>query len=437
MSRELAIALRSRATWGVVALAALIVGHGFVLAVDLFSAASRSALTSSLQAKEMDPLLGIVRPTLGGIDLALSLLAPVSATRILSIEKERGSFGALALQVGSTSTVVLRKAVAAACATALLLLPALGCFALYRALGGHIDLLETSVAVLGELLHLFLIVGVSMAAAAWTSSFAQAATIAVAISLTSWMIDSGEGFAALAWLGRAEVWSIERHVAPFARGVVGLGALGWLLTASAGALGVSLIGARCDWPLGRRALVAIPIVVITAGVMAALGGVRRAYDWTEERRASLPPAVVTALRGIHAPIALDVELDRDDSRRRQLEADVVAKLLLARPDAVISFPLDERGSSAFAARDDRYGRIAIRVGGALRETRSTSRKELMTLVLEAAGVPLPDWTMPPYPGFPTVIEGTARRGMLLSAYGLFPLSLLGIGIVLSRKRSGR
>ena len=66
MGRELSIALRSRVTWVVAAVAALLVGHGFILAIDSFSASSRSALASALQSREMDPLAGIVRPTLGG-----------------------------------------------------------------------------------------------------------------------------------------------------------------------------------------------------------------------------------------------------------------------------------------------------------------------------------------------------------------------------------
>jgi hypothetical protein len=437
MHRELAIALRARATWLVAALAALLTGHGFVLAVDLFSAASRSALAGSLQAREMDPLAGIVRPTLGGVGLALALLGPIVATRVLSVEKERGGFGPLCLQVGSTTTVLLRKSVAAACATSLIVLPGIACFVLYRAVGGHVDAIETAVATLGEILHLALVVAVSLAAAAWTSTFAQAATLAIMFSLTSWMIDVGDGFAALAWLGRAEAWSIERQLDVFQRGILAIGPLGWLLTAAAAALGLAVLGARIDWSLSRRAAAALPIAAIAGALLVGFGRTRRAYDWTEQRRASLPPAVVVELRAIAAPISVDVHFDRDDSRRRQLESDVLARLLLARPDATIAFPLDGRDDPATTAHDEGYGRVVLRAGDHLRETRSTSRKEIITLMLEAAGAAPPDWTMPPYPGFPAVVDGLRRRGVLFGAYALFPLGLLGTGLALSRRRTGR
>src|SRR2546422_244906 len=97
LARELAVVLRARVTWLQAALAALLVGHGFVLAIDLYSAGSRSALAGRLMSREFDPLLGLVRPTLGGLYLALSLLGPLVAARPLAVEKERRTFGALLL----------------------------------------------------------------------------------------------------------------------------------------------------------------------------------------------------------------------------------------------------------------------------------------------------------------------------------------------------
>jgi hypothetical protein len=66
-----------------------------------------------------------------------------------------------------------------------------------------VDAIETLLALTGEGLHLGLVVAVSLAAAAWTRTLAQAATLGVVVSLTSWAIDAADGFAALAWLGDA------------------------------------------------------------------------------------------------------------------------------------------------------------------------------------------------------------------------------------------
>ena len=56
LRRELTIALRARVTWIVAALAALLTGHGFVLAVDIYVATSRSVAGGALMQREMDPL---------------------------------------------------------------------------------------------------------------------------------------------------------------------------------------------------------------------------------------------------------------------------------------------------------------------------------------------------------------------------------------------
>jgi ABC-type transport system involved in multi-copper enzyme maturation permease subunit len=436
MRRELAIALRSRLTWIVAVLSALLTGHGFILAIDLFSASSRSALASALQAREMDPLAGIVRPTLGGLDLSLVLLGPLVAARPLSIEKERGTFGALCLAVGSPGRVVLSKATAALAACGLLFSAPLLLLLGFRLSGGHLDFSETAVAFGGELLRTLVIVGASVAAATWTSTLAQAATLGIAVALTSWAIDAAEGFAALAWLGGASAWSLEQKLGPFQKGIVPLGSVLWLSIATVLAVTLAILGASFDRRPAIKWVKGLAVLVVGAVLLSGTTGVRRAYDWTEERRASLPPAVVEGLRAIDGPLAIDVYLDRDDSRRHQLESDVLTKLILARPDAVVRTPLDN-APVAEAQRDSDYGRLIIRAGEGERETRSASRKEIVTLVFEAAGRPLPNWEQPAYPGFPVVLDGAARRSLVIFAYLVVPLLLLVIGLYLSQRRTTR
>jgi ABC-type transport system involved in multi-copper enzyme maturation permease subunit len=180
----------------------------------------------------MDPLAGIVRPTLGGLDLALSLFGPVVAARTLSIEKERHTYGSLCLAVGSSSRVVLQKAVAAGAALSTLLVAPVALFVLFAGLGGHVDAIETGVALGGVVSHLLLVTAIGIAAAAWTRTHAQAVTLGILASVTSWAIDAAEGFAALAWLGGASAWSIEQRLLPFQRGTVALGSLLWLALAT-------------------------------------------------------------------------------------------------------------------------------------------------------------------------------------------------------------
>jgi hypothetical protein len=210
----------------------------------------------------------------------------------------------------------------------------------------------------------------------------------------------------------------------------------WLAVATAAAIGLALAGASFT-KTNHKLLAGGGIVLVTIAALGFVATVRAGFDWSEERRMSLPPAAVAGLRAIERPISIEVFLDRDDSRRRQVESDALAKLVLARPDIVIRMPFDATPEVLEAERGSRYGRIVVRVGDASRETRSTSRRELVSLIFEAAGRPLPDWRQPAYPGFPTVIDGVRRRFLELFAYLGLPLGFALVGFTLTRRRTTR
>lgn len=430
--REIAIVLGARVTWLVAAISALLVGHGWVLALDLYTAASRSAMAHEVMRRELDPLAGMVRPTLGGLYLAAAVLLPIAAARGLAIEKERGGYGALALRVGSTHRIVLAKLVAALAVAALLLLAPLVLFIAFEAIGGHLDARETLTAVLGHALDLVLITAASLAAAAATRTVAQATVLAIALSLGSWAIDASAEFAALAWMGSLEWASIGRRLSPFEHGVIHLGSLAWLVVASLSATAVAFVVARIEHTV-RRWWIAIAIGVLTLPVLAALGQVHRGYDGSEQHRHSFPTAVVDGLRELPDDLAVDVWLDRDDGRRTELERGPLAKLALARPDAELRMPLDG-ASEALAARDADYGRIVVHVGNQTRETRSSSDEEIVACAFEAAGRAMPRWDEPVYPGYPLIVEGATRTLMLVLAYVIVPLAFVATGLILTRSR---
>jgi hypothetical protein len=74
-------------------------------------------------------------------------------------------------------------------------------------------------------------------------------------------------------------------------------------------------------------------------------------------------------------------------------------------DIDVETPTEAHSYPAEAERDEGYGRIVVRAGGGTRETHSTSRREIVTLLFEAAGRSLPDWSQPEYPGTPSSSPG--------------------------------
>jgi hypothetical protein len=437
LRRELAIAFGARVTWVIAALGALFVGHGHVLAVALYASASRSVASGTLMQRELDPLAGVLRPTLGGVELAVTLLVPIVAARQLAVEKERGSFGPLALSCGSPTRVVLAKLVAAIAASMLLVAPALVLAASFVAMGGHLDAIETVTALGGHVLHAAFVAAVSVAAAAWSRTVAQATTIALVVACATWIADTGEGYAALAWLGPLQALSVSRLLAPLEAGVVALGSLAWLVSATLGASLLAVLGGRFDLrrrDRASRALGAAGVLVATGLALGLSLRVATAYDWTEYRRASYPPAVVDGLRALGLPVVIDVWLDREDSRRKQLERDALAKLALARIDLTVDYPLDHPRSSHAYDRGDTYGQIVIHVGDRTGDTRSTSRRELATRIFEIAGRGVPSFDQISYPGYPAAWDERRLRWVAVFAYVLFPCSLLGAHALTRRRR---
>ena len=218
------------------------------------------------------------------------------------------------------------------------------------------------------------------------------------------------------------------------RGTLAVGACLWMTAVVGGALAAAYVGVRVDlaWPKRGAALAAVLATTLVAAALAHR--VRRGFDTTELRRGSLPPAAARQLAALPGSITLDVYLDRDDARRRQLESDVLAKLRLARPDLEVRMPTDEQADATEAGRDEGYGRVVVHAGGGTRETRSTSRREIVSLIFEAAGYQLPDWSQPEYPGYPLVIAGGRRRALVVSAYLGIPLAPLVVGWILTRSK---
>ncbi|MEA2697529.1 MAG: gliding motility-associated transport system permease protein [Myxococcales bacterium] len=440
LRRDLVVVLGAWITWIAAAAAALLIGHGFVLAVDLYSAASRSVEAHTLLAGEFDPLLGIVRPTLGGLTLALSLFGPIIGARALAMEKERRTFHTALLRTGSAWRLVGRKWLAALTAVSLPVSAAAILVGLWRIVGGHVVMGETAIALGSHLLYAALFTSVGVAAAAFARGVSQATTAALLAVAITWAIDASDGFSALAWLVGAATWSPTTYLSSFEQGTLSLGSIGWFLGMTAGALAIAWAGCRFDLHGVRRlgaTVGAIAILVATASILRRLPG---AWDVTEARRRSLPPAVVHELRAIEGPIQVVVNLDREDSRRRLIESDAIAKLRLARPDIDVRFPPDELGTPSAPAedqRDDQYGRLTMRVGARSAVTTSNSRREIVGALLGLTGHPSPDWSQAQYPGYPLVIAGGKRTLILAASYVGVPLLFLVAGLAMTRNTPRR
>jgi len=434
LRRELALVLRARVTWMQAALASLLVGHGFVLAIDLYTAGARSAAVGTLMAREFDPLLGIIRPTLGGLYLALSLFGPLIGARSLAIEKDRRTIHMLLLQSGSVPRLLLRKWLAAMAGAGLPIAGAAALLIIWLAVGGHLKASEAVTAFAGYVAYAGFVTAVGLAAGAFAHNFAQAATAALLAIAATFAIDAAEGFSALAWMGGAAAWSPTGYLHPFEEGTFALSSIGWFAGATSGALVLAGIGCCFDLHGLRRTATVVAGVVALLLLCLAGRNLPGAWDVTEAHRHSLPPAAARALRTLPGRLVITANLDREDSRRLQLQRDTLAKLRLARPDLRVRWPPDERRAPAALDASEGYGQITVALGDRSVQTMSTSRRELVTLIFELADRALPDWSQLEFPGYPLVTEGGRRTAVVAASYFVFPTLMLAIGFAFTRPR---
>ena len=90
-AKELAEIVSGRALWTMLLLICPLVGYSFVQATSLYSEASEAARQSPVLAASLSPLDGILVPTFGSFYVAVTLLFPFVAIRVLGREKESGA----------------------------------------------------------------------------------------------------------------------------------------------------------------------------------------------------------------------------------------------------------------------------------------------------------------------------------------------------------
>jgi ABC-type transport system involved in multi-copper enzyme maturation permease subunit len=170
-----------------------LVGYSFIQAVALYAEASRPALSIPELARQLSPFDGILVPTLGGFYLAITLLFPFIAIRLVAAEKASGGLKLLVQLPYRLADVVAAKFAALIAAWLIAPIPVVSALVCWGLLGGHLDPRETATLMLGHLLYALLIGAISFLAAALTEGGATAAILALAVTLGSWVLD----FAAL------------------------------------------------------------------------------------------------------------------------------------------------------------------------------------------------------------------------------------------------
>jgi ABC-2 type transport system permease protein len=422
LAKELRQIAGGRALWTMLLLLCPLVGYSFVQAVSLYGEASRAAMQSPAAAGGLSPLDGVLVPTLGAFYVAVTLLFPFVAIRVLGHEKETGALRLLIQLPYRTATLVAAKLAAILAAWLIAAVPVFSALAIWSLLGGHLDAPETLDLLLGHLLYGLLIGAIALFAASITESAATAAIVTLAFTIGSWVLDftAAGRPGILDWLSRL---SLTQELRTFEQGLLSASLVAGMLVAVAAFAALAAVWLPTGVPARVKLARALACLLAAGVVLGSSAQLRASLDVAADRRNSFPAAGERALRELRAPLLVTVHLAPEDPRYVDLRRNVLAKLERTLPDVTVRLA-GERQSVIGRSDEESYGIVDYDYGGRLASSRSTSHREILPLLYGLAGKPPPaPGAGEDYPGYPLVADADPSLAWFL--IGL-PLLILAI-----------
>jgi ABC-2 type transport system permease protein len=430
--KEIAELAASRAFWLLLAIVGLLTGQAFITAVNAYAEASGIGGGAAALAQGLSPLDGILAPTLGAYDLAITLLFPFVAIRLIANERSSDAIKLMLQWPASIERQIAAKAVALTGAWIVSLLPFFIALMLWRGYGGHLHAAEVLNLLAGYTLRFLLTAGIAMAAAAMMSGAANAAIVVLAFTIGTWALD----FIAA---GRGGIVQTLASFTPtaalrgFERGLLRLDVVLVMLI-------VSLFGfaLAANWlHLGRTikarmAGTAVLLILATLGILNVLMLVRSSFDLSENRRNSFSAPDESALAHLPEPLTITPFLSSEDPRMMDFENNVLVKLRRSVPELRVSYPL--AGRSGLFENDARYGEIVYQLGPKRAMSRSTTEEIVLDTIYGLAGLRAPAREASSYPGYPLAKRAS---GAEIVFYVLWPVVVATIWFVRRRRLSAR
>jgi hypothetical protein len=171
----------------------------------------------------------------------------------------------------------------------------------------------------------------------------------------------------------------------------------------------------------KKLVVSSVIVLFISLASFGLSRARVYIDVTENRRNSFNPADEAALRRMQSPLFVWIYLSPEDSRLKEMEANVLGKLRRTVPRLEVNYE-DTTGHGLFSSvPDERYGLIIYQYEGKQAESRSNSPREILPLLHELSGTEVKPEKESDYRGYPVVADAA---GYGVWFYGILPVLLV-------------
>ena len=382
--KELWEILSGRALWTMLLLMCPLIGYSFFQAISLYGEASAAGLQSPVLAASLSPLDGVLVPTLGASYVAVTLLFPFVAIRVLGQEKESGVLRLLIQLPYRSSTLIAAKLAAVLAAWVLSSVPAFSALAIWRMLDGHLSAPETLNLLFGHLLYGLLVGAIALFAASVSESAATAAIVTLAFTIGSWVLDftvvGHPGL--LEWIARLSLTQVLRT---FEQGLLSAGLVVGIGTAVCGFAALATVWMPPGVDVRTKLFRSLVCVLAAAIVLGLATQIRFSVDVTEDQRNSFPVADQRALAKLAEPLDVTVHL--------------------AMPNVSVRLA-GGRQTPATNSGDDSYGEVEYAYANRSDISRSTSPREILPLLYGLARVSPPaPASGGDYPGYPLAANG--------------------------------
>ena len=412
----------SRAFWLLLLMTGPLVGHGFITAVSVYAEASGIGGGPSALAQGLSPLDGILVPTFGAYDLAVTLLFPFVAIRLVSAEKASGAWKLMLQSPASLGAMLFAKGFALLAGWLLAWMPGLLALVLWKAYGGSLWAPEVLNLLLGHWLRAVLASGVAVAAAAIANGAASAAIATLGFTVGTWALEfvaAGRG----GLLQTLASYTPTALLRVFEQGQFEWSAVVVTLALGTGGFALAAVWLRQGEELRSRVLRTAATALLFA-LIAWVGWLLRApfatWDLSENRRNSFSQADETALRQIRGPLQVTVFLAPEDPRLMDLERNILSKLVRILPRVKIMYAARSR-TGLFDNPGDHYGEVWYELGGGKAMSRSTTEPIVLDTLYRLAQVEPPVRREVAFPGHPLA---AGPKGAAWCFYALWPLTVM-------------
>ncbi len=416
-AKELRELLASRAYWLMLIFISLLVGQGFITAVNLYAEASGIGGGAAALAQGLSPLDGLLVPTFGAYDLAATLLFPFVAIRLIAAERENGALKLLLQFPQSLGAMLAIKALVLIISWVIAWTPGLVALLLWKSYGGHLYAPETLNLLLGHLLRVMISGGVAVAAAAMAESAASAAIVTLGFTLGTWALDflaAGRG----GWWQTFAAYTPTAALRVFEQGQLRLATLMVMLALSAGGVALAAVWLHTGRSLTIKLCGTLVVALLLFMALWVGSTTRASWDFSEDRRNSFPRADEAALKQIHEPLRVTVYLASEDPRFTDLERSILNKLKRVLPRVDVEYAAGSR-TGLFEGAEDHYGEVWYELAGERALIQSTTEPIVLEELYKLAHITPPEPTDEAvYPGYPLAVRPAGALGIF---YGLLPV----------------